>query len=479
MRLIVALAFALLVVALPAFAEEPPAAVASPDPEKLKETPPAPRLTAANYLIPAGEILAFEAALNQFDRRFQASDDYDSSWSSFKYNVRHGWVFDDDAYTMNQFFHPYAGSIYYGFARSAGLSFYESFVYAFAGSLVWEYAGERTRPSVNDMITTTLAGTYLGEALYRIANLVLENEDGSPGVLRELAAAVISPPTGLNRNAFGHTFDTVYPSHSPAVFTRFSIGGLWTAQVTDQGVPSNFHHGAAIAEFSMVYGQPGKTGYTYTRPFDYFRLDVEISSLRQAMLQSLLLHGLILGAAYEVGSDYRGIWGLYGVYDYISPELFRASNTGFAFGTSSQWWISKNVALQTTALAGLGFGAGGTIAPRGERDYHYGVSPEAVLSFRLILDDKVRVDLLCRDYMITGVGSEDGHGAENVARVQLGTTVRIWGPHAVGLQYTVSRRDAFYTGPGDRHQVEGSVSLVYTLLFGASHFGAVEWRENP
>jgi len=431
-----------------------------------------------NYLIPALEIVAYEAALNQVDRRFLASDDFDSTWSSFTYNLRHGWVFDDDAYTMNQFFHPYGGSLYYGFARSAGLSFYESFIYTFAGSTLWEYAGEKTRPSVNDQITTTFAGSFLGEALFRMAQLLFEDVDGSPGIFRELFAALISPPTGLNRNAFGHLFDAVFPAHSPSVFIRLSVGGLWNAHVSNQGVPSNFHHGAAIVDFSIAYGQPGKPGYTYTRPFDYFKLDVEVSSVRDALLQSLLLHGLILGTDYGVGDDFRGIWGLYGIYDYISPELFRASNTGFAAGTTTQWWLSGKVSLQSTALAGIGFGAGGTIAQRGERDYHYGVAPEIVVGARLLLGDIARIELLGRDYLITGVGSNEGHGAENVARVQLGAIVRVYGPHALAVQYTVSRRDALYSGPEDRHQMVGSVSLVYTLL-GDTKFGAVEWRENP
>lgn len=170
--------------------------------------------------------------------------------------------------------------------------------------------------------------------------------------------------------------------------------------------------------------------------------------------------------------------GLYGLYDYISPELFRASNTGFAVGTTTQWWLSHTIAFQSTALAGLGFGAGGTIAKRGERDYHYGVAPEVVLGARLLLSDIARIELTAREYLISGVGSHDAHGADNVARLQLGATIRIWGPHAIALQYTVSRRDAFYTGPGDRHQTVGSVSLMYTLL-SDEKFGAVEWREEP
>ena len=32
----------------------------------------------------------------------------------------------------------------------------------------------------------------------------------------------------------------------------------------------------------------------------------------------------------QQGKDYRGIWGLYGSYDYISPQTFRISSTALS-----------------------------------------------------------------------------------------------------------------------------------------------------
>ena len=123
------------------------------------------------------------------------------------------WVIDNDQFSVNQFMHPYRGSIYSGLPRSAGLNFWESFVYTAAGSTLWEIAGENTTPSINDQITTTFGGTFLGDPFFRMANLLLESDDeGKPGFWRELAAAIISPPTGFNRLVFGDRFDTVYPA---------------------------------------------------------------------------------------------------------------------------------------------------------------------------------------------------------------------------------------------------------------------------
>ena len=78
-----------------------------------------------------------------------------------------GW-YDSDPFGVNQFGHPYQGAMYHGFARSAGFDYWHSLGYAFAGSIVWEIAGERTRPSRNDQVASGVGGTFLGEALFRM-----------------------------------------------------------------------------------------------------------------------------------------------------------------------------------------------------------------------------------------------------------------------------------------------------------------------
>lgn len=57
----------------------------------------------------------------------------------------------------------------------------------------------------------------------------------------------------------------------------------------------------------------------------------------------------------------------------------------------------------------------------------------------------------------------------------LGLTVRVWGPHALGLEYLVSKRETRAADLRDRHQSVETVSLSYNFL-GHTRFGAVEWR---
>ena len=287
-------------------------------------------------------------------------------------------MFDNDPFSTNQFLHPYQGSMYYGFARSAGLNYWESLLYTFAGSAFWEIAGEVTPPSKNDQVATGIGGTFLGEPLFRMASLLLESADGTPSIWREIGAAALSPSTGFNRLAFGDRFDAVFPSHHPAVYSQLQIGEAYTDHMRDQGVTQPIEHAEGQLDFTMAYGLPGKSDYAYTRPFDYFNFQFTASTAN--ILENIMSRGLLIGTDYEAGKNYRGIWGLYGSYDYISPQTFRISSTALSLGTTAQWWLSKSIALQYTALGGVGYGAAGTIHGVGERDYHYGATPQALLS---------------------------------------------------------------------------------------------------
>ena len=93
-----------------------------------------------------------------------------------------------------------------------------------------------------------------------------------------------------------------------------------------------------------------------------------------------------------------------------------------------------------------GFGASGTVDDRDERDYRYGVMPQTQLGLRLIFGDRAMLEATSRQYYVVGIGSGAGSrserfGQEIIGRGGVGVTVRVWGPHALGLQYLVSKRE--------------------------------------
>jgi hypothetical protein len=423
-----------------------------------------------SYAIPAAEILVFQYLLNRVDRRLYGSD-YGSNLSTIRRNLHSNWVADNDPFKVNQFGHPYAGSMYYGFARSAGLNFWESLGYTFAGSAVWEIAGENTLPSRNDQIATGIAGGFLGESLFRMANLVLEQGDG-PRFWRELSAAAIAPSAAVNRLTFGERFGAMFSSHNPAYYSRVQIGTSGTTQ-QEPGTSTEVKRGEVLADFSMDYGLPGKPGYTYDRPFDYFSF--QATGTTANVVETLSTRGLLFGTDYDIGDRYRGVWGLYGSYDYLAPQVFRISSTALSLGTTAQYQMSDAIALQGSLLGGLGYAGVGTLHGTTDTAYHYGVTPQALAALRLIFGTRASLDLTARDFFVSSVAGASPGGHDNIARVDLTFTWRVYREHAVAIKYLWHRRDATFPGLGDLTQARGTLGIYYALL-GNDRFGVVDWR---
>ncbi len=451
---------------------------------------------ARSFWVPALEIPASQFLLNRYDHYALDADTYPAPWTNLRTNLHRSWVIDNDKFATNQFLHPYQGSIYQGLARSAGLDFWQSSAYTFFGSVLWEESGENTAPSKNDQIATGIGGNFLGEPLFRMASLLLEGAGGGqPGWWRELGATILSPPTGFNRLVYGKRFDPIFPSFNPAVFTRIDLSGNlsthYHSDVRSNSDPSappttqTLQRGSGIASAAVSYGLPGKPGYDYDRPFDYFDFQLTLDTANS--VESVFSRGLLVGQPYEGGAAYRGVWGLYGLYDYSAPNIFRVSNTAAAIGTTGQWWLSPRVALQETALMGVGYAGGGVIrlggvtapGPQGEgqRNYHYGLAPESIVALKLIFGERAALDATARGYYISKIAASESTGSETIDRFDVLFTVRVYGLNGLTLRYSESNRDGRYVHLPDSHQRVQTVSIGYTLL-GHTRFGAVDWRSQ-
>lgn len=74
----------------------------------------------------------------------------------------------------------------------------------------------------------------------------------------------------------------------------------------------------------MSYGLPGRPDYEYARPFDYLYLEFVAGTANA--FESIFSRGLLVGTTYELGSNYRGIRGLYGICSFVARRSF-ASRT--------------------------------------------------------------------------------------------------------------------------------------------------------
>jgi hypothetical protein len=457
--------------ALPARAEPPP----EPDfpvlwAQQAEANPSPPATSAKSYTAPLYGIIGFNILLNLFDRAF-VGDDFETNLSTIHRNLHRGPEEDNSKFGVNQLGHPYQGSMYHGFARSAGLSYWESLPYVLGGSAMWEVAGETGTPSRNDLITTTVAGSFLGEALFRMANLVLEDGGGLPRPWREVGAAILSPAMGFNRYFFDKRFP-IFPSNSPAYYGQVQIGGGVMKQSDPSGAAER-EKGAALADFSLDYGLPGKDGYRYRRPFDYFTF--RLTGTSDDAVESLATRGLLLGTDYSAGRDVRGIWGLYGSYDYLAPQFFRVSSAALSLGTTGQARLGAATVLQGSALAGTGYTAVGGAGARDERDNEYGLAPQAHLALKLIFAERAAAEFAATKYFASAVGAAADGGHDHITRADAAFTWRVHRRHAVSLRYIWTHRDAALPGLVSATQIRRMAGIYYTYL-GHQKMGAVAWR---
>ena len=425
-----------------------------------------------SFAIPALEIVGFDLLLSNFNRATSGSHDYDVSWHSIEHNLRGPWVVDNDPFSVNQFAHPYQGSLYHATGRSMGLNYWQASALTFAGSLWWEITGEKTPPSKNDQVASGIAGSFFGEPLFRMAHLVGDHSSLSPA-LRPWLASAISPPVGVNRWAFGdNRYGAVFDDHDPAYYSRLHLGGNHVTNdqfAASRGVETK----AAQVDYQMDYGLPGKPGYSYRRPFDYFNFEAVLSSSNG--IENLTSNGLLVGDHFAWGDDVRGVAGVYGGYEYLAPQVFRVSTTSVSLGGNLQWWLGQKLALQAGASGGIGYAAASsTLRDVDSSEYHYGMAPRGAMNLRLIEGDRLSLDVGARIVSLGRIANRRA-GRDDVSRVESALTWRVTGPHAIGISYVWSHRSAAFAGGVDQRQTLGQVGVYYTLL-GRQDFGAVEWR---
>ena len=429
---------------------------------------PEPELSVA---IPALEIVTFDLLLSNFNRAFSGSHDYDVSWHSIRHNLRGPWVVDNDPFSTNQFAHPYQGSLYHSAGRSMGLNYWQASALTFAGSAWWEITGEKTPPSKNDQVASGIAGSFFGEPLFRMAHLV--GDHGSvPAAWRPWLASAISPPVGLNRLAFGSRYGGEFDDHDPAYYSRLHVGGN---HVTNDNFASS--SGAKThafqVDYAMDYGLPGKSGYSYNRPFDYFNFEAALSSANG--VENLTSNGMLLGDHFAWGDKVRGIAGVYGGYEYLAPQIFRVSTTSLSLGTNLQWWAGEHLAVQAGVTGGVGYAAASsTLRNVDSTEYHYGMAPRGAFNLRLIEGERLSLDVAARIVSLGKIANRQA-GRDDISRVESALTWRVAGPHAIGLSYVWSHRSAAFPSSVDQRQTLGQFGIYYTLL-GRQDFGAVEWR---
>ena len=184
----------------------------------------------------AGEVVLLEVVPWAFDRYVLKEDFAYISFDTIKQNFKTGFKYDSDHFLTNQSSHPYHGGLFFTAARSNGYGYWESGLFALAGSLMWECCMENTAPSINDLVNTTLGGMTRGEVAHRLSIVVLDNTaTGADRVWREIVATLLNPVGAFNRLVRGEMFSQ--GANPPDRFPRDSAFRRTSAIAGSRGPP--------------------------------------------------------------------------------------------------------------------------------------------------------------------------------------------------------------------------------------------------
>lgn len=271
-----------------------------------------------DYLKPVGNFLLANMVY-WVGSRYLLNNDYsyispativDNFWQGF------GW--DDDVFGTNQFGHPYQGAGYHSGARAVGFSFWGALPYTLMGSLHWELFMENTRPSYNDVITTSVGGVALGEVLFRLSSALLDpTSRGAQRALREGGALVVNPVYGLARLASGEATRQAPAGPQQPVAFRFALG-LNDFNSSDLG-GSMRNIGL---ELGVIYGDFADDGQPFL-PFDWFMVEAGFNYRSSDFYTADFdLSGLLARWGWGCGSGNQCVWGPSMHYDFHHTPVF-------------------------------------------------------------------------------------------------------------------------------------------------------------
>ncbi len=268
------------------------------------------------------------------------------SWESIAENLKAGLEWDDNNFSTNQFNHPFAGSLYFTSARANGYDYWESIPFAFAGSWHWEYMCEANHGAFNDWINTSVGGVALGEALFRLSTMVLDNTaTGNGRVMREIGAFVLTPTRGFNRLITGEAFEV--HANPP---DRFPAYGGMQLDVGARVLGDERLWQAASAKlffrFAATHGDPFRE--EMKRPFDHFKFVFHVNHENKPhSIAQITTVGYLFGSEVSRSERAQHILAAYQHSDYVDNEAFTYGAQSFGASFLSRFVTERGFETRT------------------------------------------------------------------------------------------------------------------------------------
>jgi hypothetical protein len=285
---------------------------------EAQESTPADQAKGPSFWQAAGGVVAVNGLTwfyNWHVQRWAWANVGTQSWWK---NLRGGFTWDDDVFGANQLAHPYHGSLYFNAARASGYDFWGSAPYVVAGSLSWELFTENVRPSLNDLINTTLGGIALGEVAYRMSGLLSSSKGATLG--RQVGAIVVSPiaeAQSLVHRGQDRRSRQPVPGSSLA---WLEIGQRRGTAGSPPGLAAN----RAFVGLEVQYGSPFDE--RFTSAYDAFEFSVHLSPEERVVLTHAAVSGVLARRTLTRSAKSQLLLGLYQHYDYDDLPMIKTGS---------------------------------------------------------------------------------------------------------------------------------------------------------
>ena len=284
------------------------------------------------------EVLLNNLIVNAYGRMVMKADyakiDIDTMWD----NITHAWVWDQDRFLMNQLGHPLQGSFYHVAARANGMNYYEGLGLSLTGSFLWEELMENSRPSLNDVVTTPIAGSILGEIFHRLYCEVLNKN--------QFLAFFVSPQDGFNFFITGER--PVAPNDHISDISLYFGGGVSGGKISNSELLSSKNN--IVPSFGggmrLIYGEPYRK--SFTEPFSQFNVTFFGHGMPGDFEAELFTDGMLFAGTTSSKQTYTS-FGMNLIYEFIYANDINYAKTGLGFSLKQENLISDETSLRWNA----------------------------------------------------------------------------------------------------------------------------------
>jgi hypothetical protein len=384
-------------------------------------------------------------------------------------NIEHGFEWDDNAFQVNHFAHPFQGNIYYNGARGNGFGYWGSLLFATAGSFNWECCGETHLMSVNDWYNTALGGAAVGEMMYRTSSMVLDNTaTGSERAWREVGAFLMNPTRGFSRLVTGNATRVYANPENPVDripnrlenVLSYGMRRATSERRAGEIYANDGREAHPFFDLQLISGSP----YDLDRqkPFDFFTFATQINFRQEVGLGKLQIRGNLWHKTTSERENGISKLMLVQEFDYENNSAFefggqslsfmflkrteRSARTSFTWNAAGTWMIMGGVNSEFASLADIE-----GIRER-LREYDFGTGLGASAGFSFLRDGYRWIEGSYRvQHLSTLNGSNlNGQDANHLIQfVKLRATVPLgFRRFGAGAEYELFLRDSFFSFEG-------------------------------